>query len=208
VNYQESRKLEPGRLVVASHNEGKVKELTALLSPYGMELVSAKALDLPEPEETGTTFFFNAELKALSAADLSGFPAIADDSGLCVEALNGDPGVYTANWAETPDGRDWMLAMTKVQQALEEKGPEASRSAHFTCVLSVAWPDGHIESFEGLMEGTLVWPPRGTRGFGYDPVFVPLGYDQTFGEMDPEAKHSISHRAAAFEKLRAALLQV
>lgn len=201
-----SRKLEPGRVVVASHNEGKVKELRALLGPYGLDLVSAKELDLPEPEETGTTFFFNAELKARSAADLSGLPAIADDSGICVEALGGEPGVYTANWAETENGRDWMLAMSRVNEKLEALGPEASRSAYFACVLSVAWPDGHIEAFEGRADGSLVWPPRGDRGFGYDPVFVPLGYDDTFGEMDPEAKHAISHRAAAFAKLKAAVL--
>jgi XTP/dITP diphosphohydrolase len=206
VNYQDSRKLEPGRLVVATHNQGKVKELKALLEPYGFELVSAKDLDLPEPEETGTTFFFNAELKALSAADLSGSPAIADDSGICVEALDGRPGVYTANWAETEGGRDWMLAMTKVEDALALLGPEISRAAWFACVLSVAWPDGHIESFEGRVDGTLVWPPRGDKGFGYDPMFVPLGYDQTFAEMDPQAKHAISHRAAAFAKLKTALL--
>ncbi|MFD1611130.1 RdgB/HAM1 family non-canonical purine NTP pyrophosphatase [Sphingomonas tabacisoli] len=206
MNYQDNRKLEPGRLVVATHNQGKVKELKALLQPYGMELVSSKELDLPEPEETGTTFFFNAELKAITAADLSGLPAIADDSGICVEALNGEPGVYTANWAETENGRDWTLAMGKVEDALALLGPEVSRSAYFACVLSVAWPDGHIESFEGRVDGTLVWPPRGDKGFGYDPMFVPLGYDQTFAEMEPEAKHAISHRAVAFEKLRAALL--
>ena len=206
MNYQDSRKLQPGKLVVASHNEGKVKELRALLEPYGMVLQSAKELDLPEPEETGTTFFFNAELKSRSAADLSGFPALADDSGICVEALNGDPGVYTANWAETETGRDWGVAMGKVEDALSLVGPDASRSAYFACVLSVAWPDGHIENFEGRVDGTLVWPPRGTKGFGYDPMFVPNGYDQTFGEMDPAVKHRISHRAAAFEKLVATLL--
>lgn len=206
MNYQDRRKLQPGKLVVASHNEGKVKELRALLQPHGMELVSAKELDLPEPDETGTTFFFNAELKAMSAADLSGLPAIADDSGICVEALDGRPGVYTANWAETEDGRDWTLAMTKVEEALGEVSSEASRAAWFACVLSVAWPDGHVESFEGRVDGTLVWPPRGTKGFGYDPMFVPLGHEQTFGEMDPDAKHRISHRAVAFQKLVAALL--
>ena len=201
-----TRKLESGRVVVASHNEGKVRELRVLLEPYGLELVSAKELDLPEPEETGTTFFFNAELKAMSAADLSGLPAIADDSGICVEALNGEPGVFTANWAETSEGRDWMLAMSRVQERLEALGPGTSRAAYFACVLCVAWPDGNVESFEGRAEGALIWPPRGERGFGYDPVFVPQGYDQTFGEMDPEEKHRISHRAAAFAKLNAALL--
>eukprot|EP01037_Dinobryon_pediforme_P024317 gene24317-26073_t len=154
--------------------------------------------------ETGTTFVANAELKALQAADLSGLPALADDSGLCVEALNGDPGVYTANWAETPNGRDWTLAMTKVEDALAAKGPEASRAAHFVCVLALAWPDGHVQWFEGRAEGTLIWPPRGNVGFGYDPVFVPAGGDQTYAEMDPAQKHAISHRADAFAQLIAA----
>lgn len=202
-----TRRLEPGRLVVASHNAGKVKELRALLEAHGMELISAKELDLPEPEETGTTFFFNAELKAMSAADLSGLPAIADDSGICVEALGGEPGVYTANWAETETGRDWALAMSRVQERLGALGPDASRSAHFVCVLSVAWPDGHIQSFEGRVDGTLVWPVRGEKGFGYDPMFVPNGYSETFAEMEPDAKHRISHRAAAFDKLKSALLK-
>lgn len=206
MSYQDSRKLVPGRIVVATHNEGKVGEIKALLEPLDFDCVSAKALDLPEPEETGTTFFANAEIKARSAADLSGFPAIADDSGISVEALNGEPGVYTANWAETPTGRDWMLAMTRVNEKLEALGPEASRSAHFTCVLSVAWPDGHIEAFEGRVEGALTWPPRGDKGHGYDPVFVPLGDTRTFAEMNPDEKNAISHRAAAFAKLKAALL--
>jgi XTP/dITP diphosphohydrolase len=198
---QAVRKLAPGRLVIASHNAGKVREIRALLGPYGVEPVSAAELDLPEPEETGTTFVANAELKARAAADLSGLPALADDSGLCVEALNGDPGVYTANWAETPQGRDWTLAMTKVERALAAKGPDVSRDATFVCVLALAWPDGHVEWFEGRVAGALVWPPRGSRGFGYDPVFSPHGHSETFGEMDPEAKHAISHRARAFEQL-------
>ena len=200
-----TRKLAPGRLVIASHNEGKVREIRALLAPYGMEPVSAKALDLPEPEETGTTFVANAMIKAQSAADLSGLPALADDSGLVVEALGGEPGVYTANWAETEDGtRDWMLAMRKVEDRLQALGPNVSRSAHFTCTLALVWPDGSDLFCEGRVEGTLVWPPRGDKGFGYDPVFVPLGHTQTFGEMDPDAKHAISHRADAFAKLVAA----
>lgn len=198
---QAIRKLAPGKLVIASHNAGKVREIKALLGPYGIEPVSAAELDLPEPEETGTTFVANAELKALQAADLSGLPALADDSGLCVDALGGDPGVYTANWAETPNGRDWTLAMTKVEDALATKGPDASRDAQFVCVLALAWPDGHVQWFEGRIAGTLTWPPRGDIGFGYDPVFVPHGYNQTFAEMAPEAKHAISHRAKAFEKL-------
>ncbi len=199
------RKLEPGRLVIASHNQGKVREIRALLEPYGIEPVSAAALDIPEPVETGTSFAANAELKARFSADLSGLVALADDSGLCVDALGGDPGVYTADWAETPNGRDWNLAMRKVEDALLAKGPEAGRDAHFVCVLSFCWPDGHVESFEGRVEGRLTWPPRGTIGFGYDPVFIPNGYDQTFAELPPEVKHRISHRAYAFAKLVAAV---
>jgi XTP/dITP diphosphohydrolase len=200
------RRLMPGKLVIASHNEGKVREIRALLEPYGIEPISARSLDIPEPEETGTTFFANAELKARYSADLTGIVALADDSGLCVDALGGDPGVYTANWAETPNGRDWGLAMQKVEDALQAKGPDAGRDAHFVCVLSLCWPDGHVESFEGRAEGTLTWPPRGTVGFGYDPVFVPLGHDRTFAELAPEEKHRISHRADAFAKLVAAVL--
>lgn len=200
------RRLDPGTLVIASHNEGKVREITALLAPYGIKPVSAASLDIPEPVETGTSFAANAELKARFSADLSGMVALADDSGLCVDALNGDPGVYTADWAETPNGRDWNLAMRKVEDALAAKGPEAGRDAHFVCVLSLCWPDGHVESFEGRAEGTLTWPPRGTVGFGYDPVFVPLGETRTYAELDPEQKHAISHRADAFRKLVAAVL--
>jgi XTP/dITP diphosphohydrolase len=200
------RRLEPGKLVIASHNEGKVREIGALLAPFGIETVSAGSLGIPEPEETGTSFAANAELKARFSADLSGLVALADDSGLCVDALNGDPGVYTANWAETPTGRDWSLAMRKVEEALVAKGPEAGRDAHFVCVLSLCWPDGHVESFEGRVDGMLAWPPRGTIGFGYDPVFVPLGHDETFAELPPETKHRISHRADAFAKLVAAVL--
>ena len=199
---QAVRKLKPGKLVIASHNEGKVREIRALLAPYGIEPVSAKEIDLPEPIENGTTFFANAELKARSAADLSGLPALSDDSGLCVEALNGDPGVFTADWAATANGsRDWTLAMQKVEDALQANGPDASRDAHFVCVLALAWPDGHVEWFEGRADGTLTWPPRGTVGFGYDPVFVPLGRDRTYAELPPEEKHAISHRADAFRKL-------
>ena len=202
---QAIRKLAPGRLVIASHNEGKVREIRALLEPYGIEPVSAKQLDLPEPVENGTTFFANAEIKARAAADLSGLPSLADDSGLCVDALGGEPGVYTADWAETPTGRDWRLAMQKVEDALAAKGPEAGRDAHFVCVLALAWPDGHVEWFEGRAEGSLTWPPRGTVGFGYDPVFVPEGDTRTFAELDPTEKHAISHRADAFRQLVAAV---
>ncbi|MBX9861031.1 MAG: RdgB/HAM1 family non-canonical purine NTP pyrophosphatase [Sphingomonas sp.] len=199
---QAIRKLTPGKLVIATHNAGKVREITALLAPYGMQTISAAELDLPEPEETGTTFVANAELKARYAADLSGLPALADDSGLCVEALGGDPGVYTANWAETADGtRDWMLAMTKVQDKLDALGPDVSRAATFVSTLALGWPDGHLEWFEGRIDGTLIWPPRGAAGFGYDPMFVPLGETRTFAEMPFEEKQANNHRARAFAAL-------
>ena len=201
---QAIRKLAPGKLVIASHNPGKVVEINALLGPYGIEAVSAAELGLPEPEETGTTFVANAELKALQAADLAGLPALADDSGLCVAALGGDPGIFSARWAG-PD-KDFRAAMRRVEERLEARPPEAGRDAHFTCVLALAWPDGHVEWFEGCVEGTLVWPPRGERGFGYDPMFVPHGHEETFGEMDPDAKHAISHRAVAFRQLVEAVL--
>lgn len=203
---QAIRKLAPGKLVIATHNAGKVREIADLLSRYGIETVSAAELDLPEPEETGTTFVANAELKALAAADLSGMPALADDSGLCVEALGGDPGVYTANWAETADGtRDWMLAMTKVEEKLAALGPDISRSAHFVSTLALAWPDGHVEWFEGRIEGKMVWPPRGELGFGYDPAFVPEGETRTFAEMSFAEKQANNHRSRAFAKLVAAV---
>lgn len=199
---QAIRKLAPGRLVIATHNAGKLREIAALLAPYGMETLSAAALDLPEPEETGTSFFANAEIKARSAADLSGLPALADDSGLCVEALGGAPGVYTANWAETADGtRDWAMAMAKVEERLAALGPGTSRAATFVSTLALAWPDGHIEWFEGRIDGTLVWPPRGGAGFGYDPMFVPLGDTRSFAEMPFEEKQANNHRARAFAAL-------
>ena len=196
---QAIRKLQPGRLVIASHNPGKVREIRALLDPYGVEPVSAADLDLPEPEETGVTFIDNAELKARQAADLSGLPALADDSGLCVEALGGDPGIFSARWAG-PE-RDFTVSMRRVEDGLQAAGADASRDAHFVCALALAWPDGHVEWFEGRVDGTLVWPPRGDQGFGYDPMFVMNGMDRSFGEIDPEQKHAISHRARAFEQL-------
>jgi XTP/dITP diphosphohydrolase len=204
-----ARKLEPGRLVIASHNQGKVREIRDLLAPFGIEPVSAGELGLPEPEETGTTFAENALLKARASA-LSGLPALSDDSGLEVRALGGRPGVYTADWAERQwfegePGRDWYMAMGKVEGLLAEQGPSVDRSASFVCTLAVAWPDGHSEVFEGRVKGSLTWPPRGALGFGYDPVFVAKGADQTFAEIDPAAKHAISHRADAFKKLVAAL---
>ena len=201
------KKLAPGKLVIASHNAGKVREIRALLEPYGIEPISAASLDLPEPDETGTTFAANALLKAVSSCDLSGIVALADDSGLCVEALGGDPGVYTANWAEPAVGgpRNWYMAMRQVEDRLQALGPDVLRRGHFVCTLALRWPDGSDALFEGRVEGTLIWPPRGDRGFGYDPVFVPDGHTETFGEMDPQAKHAISHRADAFAKMVAAV---
>jgi XTP/dITP diphosphohydrolase len=196
-----------GKLVIASHNEGKVREIAELLAPYGVEAVSAAELDLPEPDEIGVSFIENADLKARQAADLSGLPALADDSGLCVEALGDRPGLFSARWAEGEDGsRDFMRAMRRVEEELQALGPEVSRDAHFVCALAVVWPDGHAEWFEGRVEGCLVWPPRGEKGFGYDPMFRPIGRKETFGEMDQAEKHRISHRAAAFAKLAEALL--
>lgn len=200
---QAIRKLAPGKLVIASHNPGKVREIRALLGPYGIEPVSAAELDLPEPDETGVTFVANAELKALQAADLSGLPALADDSGLCVEALNGDPGIFSARWAG--ETRDFRIAMQRVEDRLAALPPETGRDAHFVCALALAWPDGHVEWFEGRADGVLVWPPRGDQGFGYDPMFVPNGHEITYGEMEPEAKHAMSHRADAFRQLVSAV---
>jgi XTP/dITP diphosphohydrolase len=199
------RRLGPGKLVIASHNRGKVREIAELVGPHGIEPVSAADLDLPEPEETGTTFVDNAALKARLAADLSGLPALADDSGLCVDALDGRPGIHSARWAG--EERDFMAAMERVHDELLARGPEVGRNAHFVCALALCWPeDGQCESFEGRVDGLLVWPPRGERGFGYDPMFQPIGQELTFGEFDPEAKHAISHRADAFRKLTAALI--
>lgn len=197
------RRFTAAKLVVASHNEGKVKEIRDLLKPFGVETVSAAELDLPEPEETEKTFRGNAELKALAAARAADMPALSDDSGLAVEILDGDPGIYSARWAETAKGRDFAAAMTRVEKEMCDRngGPDGNRNARFICALTLAWPDGHVETFEGSVSGTLVWPGRGTRGFGYDPVFRPHGHKITFGEMDPAAKHAISHRAHAFEQL-------
>ena len=197
-----------GKLVIATQNEGKHREICELLAPFGIECVGALDLDLPDVDETGVSFVDNAELKARAAADLTGLPALADDSGLCVDALGGMPGIFSARWAEERQdgGRDFDSAMQRVWEALEACGPRASRDAHFACALSVAWPnDGQCESFEGRVDGALVWPPRGDRGFGYDPMFAASGREETFGEMDPEEKHGISHRAEAFRKLVEAL---
>ena len=195
------------RLVIATHNPGKLREIAALMTSLGIQCVGAKELDLPEPDEIGVTFADNADLKAREAADLSGLPALADDSGLCVDALHGNPGIFSARWAEDEDGnRDWMRAMERVWREAEATEPDAPTAAHFVCALAIAWPnDGQAETFEGRVDGTLVWPPRGDKGFGYDPMFVPIGYDQTFGEFEPAHKHQISHRADAFRKLMSAL---
>jgi XTP/dITP diphosphohydrolase len=194
------RKLIADALVVASHNAGKVIEIKELVGPFGVRAISAGALDLPVPEETETSFAGNAALKALAAAKASGLPALADDSGLEVAALGGRPGVHTADWAETPSGRDFSLAMERVERELQATG-SVDRSARFVCCLALAWPDGHVETFLGRVEGSLTWPPRGTMGFGFDPVFVPAGSTKTFAELDPETKHAISHRADAFRQL-------
>jgi XTP/dITP diphosphohydrolase len=191
-----------GRLVIASHNKGKVREIGELLAPFGVDVVSAGDLGLPEPEETGTSFLDNALLKAHAAARAADLPALADDSGLSVAALDGAPGIYSARWAG--DGRDFAVAMRKVEERLAGK---PDRSAAFICALALAWPDGHAEAVEGRVDGSLVWPPRGENGFGYDPIFVPRGFDHTFGEMAPAQKHAISHRADAFRQLVARCFQ-
>ncbi|HEX3500419.1 MAG TPA: RdgB/HAM1 family non-canonical purine NTP pyrophosphatase [Stellaceae bacterium] len=187
------------RLVIATHNPGKLREIAALIAPFGATVLAAGALGLAEPEETGATFEANAALKAHAAAQASGLPALADDSGLVVPALGGDPGIYSARWAG-PD-KDFSLAMRRVEAALAGK---TDRRAFFVAVLALAWPDGHLEGFRGEAHGTLVWPPRGERGFGYDPMFLPEGGVLTYGEMDPDEKHRISHRAIAFRQLVAA----
>jgi XTP/dITP diphosphohydrolase len=186
------------QLVVASHNEGKVREIKALLGPHGIVPVSAGSLGLPEPDETEKTFAGNAELKARASAQGSGHAALADDSGLCVEALGGDPGIYSARWAG--ETKDFRIAMTRIENELKAKGLTTS-AAKFVCALSLALPSGEIQTFEGEVHGTLTFPPRGDRGFGYDPIFIADGMDQTFAEIDPAQKHAMSHRAKAFEKL-------
>ncbi len=196
-----SRRFAGGRLVIASHNAGKVHEIGALLAPFGADVVSAGDLGLAEPAETEETFAGNARIKAHAAAGASGLPSLSDDSGLMVDALGGAPGVYTADWAETGSGRDFPMAMEKVWRLLEEANAAEPRTARFCCTLCLAWPDGEDVVVEGRVEGRLVWPMRGERGFGFDPVFVPEGEAETFGEMDPAKKHAMSHRADAFAKL-------
>ncbi len=189
------------RLLVATHNKGKLEEIAYLLKPYGIDCVGAAEMNLPEPEETEATFVGNARIKAHAAAKATGLPALADDSGIEVDALGGAPGVYTANWAETPTGRDFVLAMTRTWEELGKAGAACPRTARFRATMVLAWPDGHDEVFEGKVEGQVVWPMRGRQGHGYDPMFQPDGYDITFAEMAAEEKNRISHRADAFRKL-------
>lgn len=197
------RKFTGDKLVVATHNQGKLEEIADLLSAYGINLTSNNDHGLPEPEETETTFAGNARIKAHAAAKATGLPALADDSGITIDALNGAPGVYTADWAETPQGRDFVMAMTRTHRELEAISAPYPRTAQFNCTFVLAWPDGHDEVFAGIMPGQLVWPMRGEQGHGYDPIFQPDGYQQTFGEMDRWEKNKISHRADAFSKLKA-----
>ena len=203
------QRLSPGqKIVVASHNEGKVREIRDLLHPFGLETISAAELNLPEPDETETTFSGNATLKAVAAAKTSGLPALSDDSGLAVDALNGEPGIYAARWAELPQieketygqRRDFDMAMWHVNEKL---GDTENRRARFICALCLAWPNGETHVYEGTVEGQMIWPPRGDKGFGYDPMFQQLGQKQTFAEIDPAAKHAVSHRADAFAKFLA-----
>ena len=200
------RKFSEPRLLVATHNAGKLEEVRQLLSTLELDVISAGELGLPEPDETETTFVGNARIKAHAAAKAAQAPALADDSGIEVDALDGAPGVYTADWAETPNGRDFLQAMTRTWQALEEKGAAHPRRARFCCTLVLAWPDGHDEAFQGKLEGSCVWPMRGAQGHGYDPMFQPEGRDVTLGEMDFAEKNRISHRADAFAKFTAACL--
>ncbi|WP_341223882.1 RdgB/HAM1 family non-canonical purine NTP pyrophosphatase [Loktanella salsilacus] len=197
------RKFEGKELVIATHNIGKLEEIADLLSPYGVTLTSNADHGLPEPDETETTFVGNARIKAHAAAKATGLPALADDSGLMIDGLGGAPGVYTADWAETPNGRDFGMAMQRAWDELEAVDAPAPRAAQFCCTLVLAWPDGHDEVFPGLMPGQIVWPARGDQGHGYDPIFQPEGYAVTFGEMDRWEKNKISHRADAFAKLLA-----
>lgn len=189
------------KIVVASHNQGKVREIRELLAPFGVETVSAPELGLPDVEETGATFEANAQLKAHAAAAASGLPALSDDSGLAVDSLDGAPGIYSARWCEDKTGaRDWSLGMLRVHDAMEEDA-DGKTGAHFVCALTLAFPDGASKTYLGKVFGDIVWPPRGNRGFGYDPIFQPKGHDITFGQMEPQAKHDMSHRADAFAQL-------
>ena len=199
------RKFEGRKLLVATHNAGNREEMRQMFAPLGIEVVGAADFGLPEPEETETSFAGNARIKARSAMELSGLPVLADDSGITVDGLDGAPGVYTADWAKTPDGRDFMQAMRRTWEELEARGVPEPRTAQFRATLLMMWPDGHEELFEGIAPGRLVWPPRGGAGHGYDPIFVPDGHDRTYAEMSAEEKNAISHRADAFRKLSAIL---
>lgn len=195
------RRFEGKRLLVATHNAGKLAEMRALLAPYGVEVVGAADAGLAEPIETEDSFSGNARIKACAAVKATGLPALSDDSGICVDALDGAPGVYTADWAETGSGRDFGMAMRRTWDELEAVGAPAPRKAQFRCTLVLMWPDGHDELFEGVLPGQVVWPPRGAEGHGYDPIFMPDGHEVTLGEMTSEMKNSLSHRARAVEKL-------
>ena len=198
-----SRKFTDTRILIATHNAGKLDEMRQLFGPHGVEVVGAAEMGLDEPEETENTFVGNARIKAHAAVKATGLPALADDSGIQVDGLDGAPGVYTADWAETPNGRDFIMAMTKTHTLLEERAAPHPRTARFCATFVLAWPDGHEEVFEGKAEGTLVWPMRGETGHGYDPMFQPAGHDVTFAEMSAARKNEISHRADAFAKLMA-----
>jgi XTP/dITP diphosphohydrolase len=195
------RKFTAPKLLVATHNMGKLEEIRDLLGPFAISAVSAGELGLPEPAETETTFVGNARIKAHAGAKATGLPTLADDSGITVDGLHGAPGVYTADWAETPNGRDFTLAMHKTWDALQTANAPYPRLAQFRCTLVLAWPDGHDEVFEGVLEGEVVWPMRGDNGHGYDPIFQPLGQPLTFAEMNKDQKNAISHRGRAFAKM-------
>ena len=195
-----TRRFQGDRLLVATHNKGKLEEIAALLEPFGVSVVGAAEMDLPEPVEDGTSFVENARIKAHAAARATGLPALSDDSGIEIDALGGAPGVYTADWAETETGRDFVMAMTRTHNKLVASGTPEPWTARFCCTLVLAWPDGHDEVFPGVMPGRVVWPMRGDQGHGYDPIFMPEGYNITFGEMDRWEKNRISHRADAFRK--------
>ncbi|WP_299600766.1 RdgB/HAM1 family non-canonical purine NTP pyrophosphatase [uncultured Tateyamaria sp.] len=196
-----TRRFEGDRILVATHNAGKLEEMEQLFQPFGVQVVGAAEMKLLEPEETETTFVGNARIKAVAAVKATGLPALADDSGIEVDGLGGAPGVYTADWAETPNGRDFMMAMTRTHSELMERRAARPWTARFCSTLVLAWPDGHEEIFAGTVEGTLVWPVRGQLGHGYDPMFQPIGYDRTFAEMPSDEKNAISHRADSFKKL-------
>ena len=195
-----TRKFEGDRLLVATHNKGKLEEVAHLLEPFGVSVVGAGDMDLPEPKETEDTFVGNARIKAHAAAKATGLPALSDDSGLTIDGLDGAPGVYTADWAETGNGRDFVMAMTRAHDELVARGAVKPWTAQFRCTLVLAWPDGHDEVFEGIAPGRITWPMRGKDGFGYDPIFIPDGHDVTFAEMDRWEKNKMSHRGDAVAK--------